>query len=78
MKLLRLAVQSLSIMRLMYWHICAALKAKDMFIDWGAISGWGMGYKVEEKCWSPEQLKLLGIEASMMLRLSNRGILSDI
>ena len=29
----------------------AGLKAKDMFIDWGAMSGWGMGYKVEEKCW---------------------------
>ena len=27
----------------------AGLKAKDMFIDWGAMSGWGMGYKVEEK-----------------------------
>ena len=25
----------------------AGLKAKDMFIDWGAMSGWGMGYKVE-------------------------------
>ena len=24
----------------------AGLKAKDMFIDWGAMSGWGMGYKV--------------------------------
>ena len=47
----------------------AGLKAKDMFIDWGAMSGWGMGYKVEEKCWSPEQLKLLGIEASMMPKI---------
>ena len=47
----------------------AGLKAKDMFIDWGAMSGWGMGYKVEEKCWSPEQLKILGIEASMMPKI---------
>lgn len=28
-----------------------------------------MGYKVEEKCWSPEQLKILGIEASMMPKI---------
>ena len=47
----------------------AGLKAKDMFIDWGAMSGWGMGYKVEEKCWSPEQLKLLGIDESMMPKI---------
>ena len=46
----------------------AGLKAKDMFIDWGAMSGWGMGYKVEEKCWSPEQLKL-GIDESMMPKI---------
>lgn len=47
----------------------AGLKAKDMFIDWGAMSGWGMGYKVEEKCWSKEQLDLLGISESMMPRI---------
>lgn len=47
----------------------AGLKAKDMFIDWGAMSGWGMGYKVEEKCWSKEQLELLGISESMMPRI---------
>jgi len=47
----------------------AGLKAKDMFIDWGTMSGWGMGYKVEEKCWSQEQLKLLGIPGSMMPKI---------
>ena len=47
----------------------AGLKAKDMFIDWGAMSGWGLGYKVEEKCWSAEQLKLLGIPESMMPKI---------
>lgn len=47
----------------------AGLKAEEMFIDWGAMSGWGLGYKVEEKCWSAEQLSLLGIPESMMPRI---------
>ena len=47
----------------------AGLKAKDMFIDWGTMSGWGLGYKVEEKCWSKEQLDLLGIAESMMPKI---------
>ncbi len=47
----------------------AGLSAKDMFIDWGTMSGWGMGYKVEEKCWSQQQLDLLGIPESMMPRI---------
>lgn len=47
----------------------AGLKAKDMFVDWGAMSGWGLGYKVEEKCWSDEQLELLGIPRSLMPRI---------
>lgn len=47
----------------------AGLKAEDMFIDWGTMSGWGLGYKVEEKCWSGEQLKLLGISESMMPKI---------
>lgn len=44
----------------------AGLKGKDAFIDWGAMSGWGLGYKVEEKCWSDEQLAILGIEKRFM------------
>ena len=47
----------------------AGLSAKDMFIDWGTMSGWGLGYKVEEKCWSKEQLDLLGIPEEMMPRI---------
>ena len=47
----------------------AGLKAEDMFIDWGTMSGWGLGYKVEEKCWSKEQLDILGIPESMMPRI---------
>lgn len=47
----------------------AGLKAEEMFIDWGTMSGWGLGYKVEEKCWSVEQLSLLGIPESMMPRI---------
>ena len=44
----------------------AGLKGKDAFIDWGAMSGWGLGYKVEEKCWSDEQLAILGIDKRFM------------
>ena len=47
----------------------AGLKAADMFIDWGAMSGWGLGYKVEEKVWSTEQLEILGISETMMPRI---------
>lgn len=47
----------------------AGLKAKDMFIDWGTMSGWGLGYKVEEKCWSDEQLKLLDIPKECMPKI---------
>lgn len=47
----------------------AGLGAEDMFIDWGTMSGWGLGYKVEEKCWSKEQLTLLNIPESMMPKI---------
>lgn len=47
----------------------AGVTADEMFIDWGAMSGWGLGYKVEEKCWSKEQLDILGIPESMMPRI---------
>lgn len=47
----------------------AGLSAKDMFVDWGAMSGWGLGYKVEEKSWSEEQLEALGIPCDMMPRI---------
>lgn len=47
----------------------AGLKAKDMFIDWGTMSGWGLGYKVEDKCWSDEQLNLLDIPKECMPKI---------
>lgn len=47
----------------------AGLKAEDMFIDWGTMSGWGLGYKVEEKCWSEKQLELLGLSKTMMPKI---------
>jgi len=47
----------------------AGLEGKDAFIDWGAMSGWGLGYKVEEKRWSEEQLTLLGIDPKYMPRI---------
>lgn len=42
--------------RPVYPHASGGPQGKDAFIDWGAMSGWGLGYKVEEKCWSDEQL----------------------
>lgn len=47
----------------------AGLTSKDMFIDWGAMSGWGLGYKVEEKVWSEKQLELLGIPLAFMPKI---------
>ena len=47
----------------------AGLKGKDAFIDWGAMSGWGLGYKVMEKEWSDEQLAILGIDKRYMPRI---------
>ncbi len=47
----------------------AGLKGKDAFIDWGAMSGWGLGYKVMDKVWSDEQLDILGIDKRYMPRI---------
>ena len=42
---------------------------KFVHIDWGAMSGWGLGYKVEKKEWSDEQLDILGIDKKYMPRI---------
>lgn len=47
----------------------AGLKGKDAFIDWGAMSGWGLGYNVMKKEWSKEQLEILGINEKYMPRI---------
>ena len=47
----------------------AGLKADEAFIDWGAMSGWGLGYNVIKKEWSDEQLKILGIEKNLMPKI---------
>ncbi len=47
----------------------AGLKGEDAFIDWGTMSGWGLGYKVMEKCWSDEQLAILGIDRKYLPRI---------
>ncbi len=47
----------------------AGLKGEDAFIDWGAMSGWGLGYKVMEKVWSDEQLAILGIDRRYMPKI---------
>lgn len=47
----------------------AGLKAEDAFIDWGAMSGWGLGYNIYKKEWSKEQLDILGIDPSYMPKI---------
>lgn len=47
----------------------AGLKAKDAFIDWGAMSGWGLGYNVINKTWSDEQLKILQIDKEYLPKI---------
>lgn len=47
----------------------AGLGAQDAFIDWGTLSGWGLGYDVTKKRWSPEQLEILGIAPSLLPRI---------
>lgn len=47
----------------------AGLKGEDAFIDWGAMSGWGLGYNVVTKEWSDEQLAILGIDKKYMPRI---------
>lgn len=47
----------------------AGCKAKDAFIDWGTMSGWGLGYKVEKKEWSDEQLEILGLSKEYLPRI---------
>ncbi len=47
----------------------AGLKASDAFIDWGAMSGWGLGYNVVSKEWSDKQLEILGIDKNLMPRI---------
>lgn len=44
----------------------AGLRAQDAFLDWGVMSGWGLGYNVMKKEWSDEQLAILGIDKKYM------------
>ncbi|MCI1930090.1 MAG: FGGY family carbohydrate kinase [Clostridia bacterium] len=47
----------------------AGLKADDAFIDWGTLSGWGLGYDVIKKTWSDEQLKILELDKKYMPKI---------
>ncbi|MCQ2492235.1 MAG: carbohydrate kinase [Lachnospiraceae bacterium] len=47
----------------------AGLSANDMFIDWGAMSGWGLGYDVYKKEWDENQLGILGIDPSYLPKI---------
>ena len=47
----------------------AGLSAEDAFLDWGTLSGWGLGYDVTRKRWSQKQLDLLGIDGGLMPRI---------
>ena len=42
------------------------MDAGQAYVDQGAMSGWGLGYDVVSKRWSPEQLEILGIDEDMM------------
>lgn len=59
----------------------AGLNSKDAFIDWGAMSGWGLGYRVYEKEWSEEQLAILGIDKGYLPKIVRPwdiiGVLSE-
>jgi len=47
----------------------AGLEGSDAFVDWGTMSGWGLGYRVYEKKWSDKQLDILGIDKSYMPKI---------
>lgn len=47
----------------------AGLQGEEAFIDWGTMSGWGLGYDVVEKKWSDVQLDVLGIDKRYMPRI---------
>ncbi|AGY77800.1 MULTISPECIES: FGGY-family carbohydrate kinase [Clostridium] len=47
----------------------AGLESEDAFVDWGTMSGWGLGYRVYEKEWSDKQLDILGIAKSYMPKI---------
>lgn len=47
----------------------AGLDSRDAFIDWGTMSGWGLGYRVYEKQWSDEQLAILGIDKNYLPKI---------
>lgn len=47
----------------------AGLRGTEAFIDWGTLSGWGLGYKVAAKEWSPAQLQILGIDRTYLPRI---------
>lgn len=60
----------------------AGLRAEDAFIDWGALSGWGLGYDVIKKVWSKEQLEILEIPQQLLPKIKKPwdiiGHLSDV
>ena len=47
----------------------AGLSGADAFIDWGTLSGWGLGYNVVTKEWSPKQLEILGLDRKYLPRV---------
>lgn len=47
----------------------AGLNSKDAFIDWGTMSGWGLGFEVYKKAWSDKQLEILEIKREYMPKI---------
>ena len=47
----------------------AGLSSDDAFVDWGTMSGWGLGYHIYEKTWSEKQLQILGISQQLLPKI---------
>lgn len=47
----------------------AGLSAAEAFIDWGSMSGWGLGYDVYKKKWSAEQLEILQLDKAYLPKI---------
>ncbi|KIR01989.1 Xylulose kinase [Lachnospiraceae bacterium TWA4] len=47
----------------------AGLKAEETCIDWGTLSGWGLGYRIMDKKWSDEQLEILKIDKKYLPKI---------
>lgn len=47
----------------------AGLPVENAFIDWGTMSGWGLGYNIYKKEWSDKQLEILNINKKYLPKI---------